>query len=58
MFSLQCWASQCFLRPYVDGLYRKLSRKKQAKMKKKANKRGKMVIHYRGQNGVKKVSET
>ena len=23
-------------------------------MKKKANKKGKMVIHYRGQNGVKK----
>ena len=41
------------LSPYVGGLYRKLSRKKQQKMKKKLE--SQMVIHYRSSTGVKKV---
>ena len=43
-------------RPYTDGLYKRLSRRKQRAMKKRA--KGKMVIHYEGFDGQKKVSAT
>jgi len=41
------------LSPYLGGLYRKLSRKKQQKMKEKLE--SQMVIHYRSSTGVRKV---
>ena len=43
-------------RPYTKGLYKRLSRKKQKAMKKRA--KGDMVIHYSGADGKKKVSAT
>ena len=43
-------------RPYTGRLYKKLSRKKQKAMKKRA--KGDMVIHYSGADGTRKVSAT
>ena len=44
-------------RPFIPGFYKKLSRKDQQKLQRRAKKNGlgKMVIHYRGRDGKKKL---
>ena len=44
--------------PFMAKLYKKFTRKEQRKLKKRAEKDGKMVIKYGGRDGTKKLSGT
>ena len=59
-FDVSMWVSThlCWPSPFMAKLYKKLTKKEQRKLKKRAEKNGKMVIRYRGRDGTKKLSGT